>query len=388
MHQFSFDDLPEVDLALDATYKGGSFKDVRDDPLARLLPVGNQGGFRFKKLPSGAVGLVVLYSSGEERDWPDYLDFETGRFTYFGDNRTAGQDLHGSSRGGNRILREAFDAAHGDRSLVPPFLIFQRGESGRDVVFRGLAVPGGPEVGEDEDLLAIWRTSVGARFQNYRALFTVLDAPLISRQWINEILLGDSNGPNAPGAWRIWNETGRCVSLTAPSTVAFRSKAEQLPTEETGRAMLGALHCHFIDKPHKFERCAVEIWRMIEAGVTNVSVTRRSMDGGRDAIGQHSLGPPSDRISVQFALEAKCYGPDNGVGVKELSRLISRLLHRQYGVLVTTSYLGSQPYQELREDGHPVVVVSGRDIVEVMRAKGISNPVEVRSWLEREFPIV
>ena len=68
MHQFSFDDLPEVDLALDATYKGGSFKDVRDDPLARLLPVGNQGGFRFKKLPSGAVGLVVLYSSGEERE--------------------------------------------------------------------------------------------------------------------------------------------------------------------------------------------------------------------------------------------------------------------------------------------------------------------------------
>ena len=127
---------------------------------------------------------------------------------------------------------------------------------------------------------------------------------------------------------------------------------------------------------------------MIETGVTNVSVTRRSMDGGRDAIGQHSLGPPSDRISVQFALEAKCYGPDNGVGVKELSRLISRLLHRQYGVLVTTSYLGSQPYQELREDGHPVVVVSGRDIVEVMRAKGISNAVEVRSWLEREFPIV
>jgi hypothetical protein len=52
-------------------------------------------------------------------------------------------------------------------------------------------------------------------------------------------------------------------------------------------------------------------------------------------------------MSLDFALEAKCYAPENGVGVKELSRLVSRLRHRQFGILVTASFLGHQAYQEL-----------------------------------------
>jgi hypothetical protein len=77
-------------------------------------------------------------------------------------------------------------------------------------------------------------------------------------------------------------------------------------------------------------------------------VTRPSVDGGRDAIGKYRVGPISDPISLDFALEAKCYGPNNGVGVKELSRLISRLRHREFGILVTTSFVSQQAYQELR----------------------------------------
>ena len=44
------------------------------------------------------------------------------------------------------------------------------------------------------------------------------------------------------------------------------------------------------------------------------------------------LGPASDRLAVEFAVEAKCYGSANSVGVKEMSRLISRLRHREFGV--------------------------------------------------------
>ena len=54
------------------------------------------------------------------------------------------------------------------------------------------------------------------------------------------------------------------------------------------------------------------------------TVTRPS--GGRDAIGTYRVGQLADRISLDFALEAKCYAPENGVGVKELSRLISQPL--------------------------------------------------------------
>jgi hypothetical protein len=89
---------------------------------------------------------------------------------------------------------------------------------------------------------------------------------------------------------------------------------------------------------------------------------------------------------VDFALEAKCYSPENGVGVKELSRLISRLRHRQFGILVTTSFLGHQAYQELRSDRHPVVVIIGTDIAAILVKGGLRTPEVVWEWLTAEFP--
>ena len=122
------------------------------------------------------------------------------------------------------------------------------------------------------------------------------------------------------------------------------------------------------------------------APTSDYTLTAPSRDGGRDAYGYYKLGPEADPIRLDFALEAKCYGPDNGVGVRELSRLISRLRHRQFGVLVTTSYLAPQAYEELRDDDHPVVVISARDIVDILKRQGIATPSETEAWLQREFP--
>jgi hypothetical protein len=88
------------------------------------------------------------------------------------------------------------------------------------------------------------------------------------------------------------------------------------------------------------------------------SPTESSIRAAQDYL----LGPRADPVAVEFALEAKCYGPGNGVGVRETSRLISRLRHRQFGVPVTTSHLDSQAYREIREDGHPVAVYAGCDL--------------------------
>ncbi|WP_163069640.1 restriction endonuclease, partial [Acinetobacter baumannii] len=68
-------------------------------------------------------------------------------------------------------------------------------------------------------------------------------------------------------------------------------------------------------------------------------VTRPSRDGGRDAVGQLRIGAGPASILVDFALEAKCYSPPGSVGVRDMSRLISRLRHRQFGILVTTTWL-------------------------------------------------
>ena len=99
-----FAQLSTADLIVERTYLGGTSGHAGDDPLAALLPIGNQGGFRYAGSPSkGTVRLVVLYTSGVNEDWPDVLDPATGTFTYYGDNRAPGHDLHDTPRRGNRM---------------------------------------------------------------------------------------------------------------------------------------------------------------------------------------------------------------------------------------------------------------------------------------------
>lgn len=103
-------------------------------------------------------------------------------------------------------------------------------------------------------------------------------------------------------------------------------------------------------------------------------------------IGHYALGPAEDRVNLTFNLEAKCYSVSSSVRTAEMSHLISRLRHREFGVMVTTSYVHKQAYEEIRSDGHPIIVMSGIDIVRTLRARGLGSVMAVREWLEREFP--
>jgi hypothetical protein len=382
-----FHQLAESDLQVGAVYEGGTQGTAADDPLARLLPCGYQGGFRFKgEGASHTYRMAVLYTSGADPDWPDSLDVETGIFVYFGDNKRPGAALHETPRGGNELLRFAFNAIHGlppERELVPPFFIFRKSSSasGRNVEFLGVAVPGGKDIVPAEDLVAIWRASQGQRFQNYRASFTILDIANVPRAWIADLAAGDSLGANCPGPFRRWVETGAYEALEAPRTTEFRSIADQAP-RPGDEALVAAIHNHYQSNPHGFEACAMELWKMLaQESVSQITATRPSADGGRDAFGLYSIGPPGDRIHLDFSLEAKCYAPGHGAGVRDVARLISRLRHRQFGVFVTTSFLAPQAYRELREDQHPVVVISARDIAELLRQHGIGTRVAAEAWL-------
>jgi hypothetical protein len=77
VRRYAFAELATADLVVDAVYEGGRAGNVGDDPLARLLPVGNQGGFRFRGKPP-TPRLVALLSTGGEPAWPDELDPYTG----------------------------------------------------------------------------------------------------------------------------------------------------------------------------------------------------------------------------------------------------------------------------------------------------------------------
>ena len=84
-------------------------------------------------------------------------------------------ELHDTQRKGNLLLSRVFERAHlgaEGRERVPPFLLFDKPGPGRDVRFRGLLAPGASRLSAQEDLVAVWRTTKGQRFQNYRATFT------------------------------------------------------------------------------------------------------------------------------------------------------------------------------------------------------------------------
>jgi len=392
MKSFKFDELTTAPLVVDAVYEGGTTGNLNSEVLSKLLSaeddkgktlkVHNAGGFRYRgPLPNPLV--VALTSNSSEPAWPDSINPFTGQLTYFGDNRSPGE-LHKTHLGGNQILLNSF-SHFGDggvaRGSLPVFFYFTKW-SGFSQQFRGLVVPGGIAVTSDDQLSAIWRTKSGSRFQNYRALFTVLNIPEISRQWISDLMLGKDKLLNAPESYKRWVATGRYEPLVSENVIRVRTKQEQLPQDESGLKLIAHIHKRFEDKPHEFEPVALALWGLLSKLPMDAEVTRQAVDGGRDAFGVVRIGPTSDPLRLDFALEAKCYGINNSVGVKETSRLISRLRRHHFGVLVTTSYIGNQAYEEIREDGHPVVLMTGADIANVLQANGHDNEKKLDAWID------
>lgn len=83
-----------------------------------------------------------------------------------------------------------------------------------------------------EDLVAVWQAVRDQGFQNYRAAFTILDKALFQRQWINDILAGDTLSRQCPVAWRSWVERGAYKPLVS-ARLDVRPRSQQLPDSET-----------------------------------------------------------------------------------------------------------------------------------------------------------
>ena len=390
MQPFDFSKLSTVDLHIDAVYQSGRKGNSGDDPFSRLLGVSTGGGFRYK----GSIAkleMVVLTSTLSDPDWPDTLDRETGIYTYYGDNKRPGTALHDTPRKGNGLLSRIFQDAQTNkegRNRVPPIFVFANTGEWRDVTFLGLAVPGTSDVRVSEDLVAIWKLASGGRFQNYRARFTIVDAPQITRIWINDILSGNPHTSNAPKLWKKWIDTGHPTPLVASRSIEYRKKGEQLPSKAGEMAIIQTVQKYFSKHPYLFESCAASIVKMLLPDIASIDLTRPSRDGGRDAVGYLRIGSGNASILVDFAMEAKCYGTNHGAGVREMSRLISRLRHRQFGIFVITSYLDVQAYKEIKEDRHPIIVLAANDILALLKRNGYSDEKSVHEWLQLEFPVL
>ena len=389
-----FDDLEKADLIVDCIYKGGSAPNLSAEPFHKLIPgCENSGGFR-KKLRedgSGKYAYVILYTSMEEMEWPDFLEEETGIFRYYGDNRTPGKTLTDTKKKGNLILEMVFSLLNEGKNLkdIPPFFVFKKTGNGRDVQFLGLAAPGNPKISPDRDLVAFWRTYNDKRFQNYEAYFTILDTKNepISREWIKSLIFDYENSlEKAPEVWKKFLREGRngIVPLRAPKILKIPNKNEQLfKADEEGIKCIEFIRNHYNAFPQGFEECATSIISKMDQNFVDFSLTRPWRDGGRDAIGRYSIhtgGNVNHPLIVDCALEAKCYGIRKGVGVREMSRLISRIRYRQFGIMITTGFVDTQAYSEVIEDGHPILIVTASDIAGILRRNSITLS-NIEYWL-------
>lgn len=215
--EFGFENLADSKLIVDAIYKGGATSDFGAEPLHHIFPkCGISGGFRKVRRvdDSTKMAYVVLYTTLNEPEWPDSIDNSTGVFKYYGDNRTAGRALTDTNAGGNRLLENVFSIlnSNGPYDDIPPFFIFRNVGIGRDMQFLGVAAPGTCCMSPEHELIALWKTINGSRFQNYEAYFTVLDTgeEPITRTWLEKLINDHASSiAYAPAAWRSFINSGR-----------------------------------------------------------------------------------------------------------------------------------------------------------------------------------
>ena len=267
--------------------------------------------------------------------------------------------------------------------------------------FIGLMAPGIKWRPQKDWLIAVWGCNFAKeRFQNYKALFTVVDTSSgsaahsgagINLAWVTDIINGRAyESEYAPLEWKRFIDGKNFKSLICKPLSGVKSKAEQLPDTPLGMEMLQALHDYFIeeDNGYSFEPFACDIARQMDERVATLDVTSPYRDHGFDGVGKYRIFSRSEnQVFADFYLQAKCYDPSNGLGVGDTSRVISRIKNRQFGILFTTSYVAEQAFTEILDDGHPVNIVSGKDIIAF-----IQNDLELYStealleWLKKNYP--
>ena len=220
-----------------------------------------------------SMGWIVIHFSKWCRN-------NTGQFVYYGDNKRPGHTLHETARGGNALLRLVFERIHSqpaERNKVPPCFVFRKYAtpvSARSFQFRGLEAPGFPVMPPTYDLVAVWKTAEGQRFQNYRATFTVLNEAEISQAWIDDLMNGEILTENYPVTWSDWVERNHYNTLTSERTTDIRSLATQTPEGSNKQNILRKVWERFKDRPTDFERFAACIFQMHDNRVIIDEITR------------------------------------------------------------------------------------------------------------------
>ena len=361
----------------------GSLKDPGDQFMRWInIPgsgIRNMGGIRplkFTRLGERQPAYIVLVSVEHSRGsasnpWEDLVDLRHGRIVYWGDAKYHPQKVVDDFVG-NRALKAAFDAVLDNlRPLIPPIFHFSKARSGF-MRFNGLCAL--------EELELSWFEDQGRPVRNYRAHLTVLDEEFVEVDWLHSRDSAEQRAQlySGPEAWRRY-QSGVIdrLQVWAP---AIRSSAAQLPAPGTDDATI--LQQLIGIQPTEFEAAVVSLFRELRDVPHNITRTRPTADGGFDFFGTFTLPPPV-QYEIDFRGEVKRFRVTSAVGPKDVSRLVARLGRGQYGLFVTTSYFTRQAQEEVLEDRYPTALLSGADIVRMMRELRIATIAQLSpSWLE------
>ena len=163
-----------------------------------------------------------------------------------------------------------------------------------------------------------------------------------------------------------------------------------MPQEKAGKKLLGIIYDYFskVKDEYNFEEFAGKIFQMSDPEkIYDFKVTQSSRDGGRDVIGFYKIGTNNSSYKFSYHLEAKRFKPDekHGIGVRFTQRLISRIKYREFGVFVTTSFISKQAYEEIIDDNHPIIFITGKDIIDILIKSGINNEKNLLKYLKKNF---
>ncbi|MFK3957915.1 restriction endonuclease [Guptibacillus hwajinpoensis] len=383
-------------LIIDQKYRNTNNWKLPEDEFNKIFKrfkdgkgIQNVQGFRWKSKYSGSTNIndaafIVIVTNFNEKEWPDQLDYETGIFTYFGDNRKGGSDLHSTL--GNEYLKNTFDLIHlhNNRYDIAPILLFQSIKEHKHYMkFLGLLAPGAADVLPIEDLIAVWRVEKVNRFQNYRSIFTILKEAEIDLKWLDDICQGVNpvSSIYCPKSWKVWVDENVYTPLECETTKSIRKLKEQTRNPEEQDIINEILDL----TDREFEFAAKEILKLTDPHLFDLEVTRSVKDKGIDIIGKYKIGYKEYSYCLRAIGEAKRWRK-KGVNSKEFLRLISRMTKDTIAFFVTTSYFGEAPQKEIIEDDRPIILICGKDIANILMDKNLAGKgyeKELKEWLEK-----
>ncbi|MGB0154951.1 MAG: restriction endonuclease [Verrucomicrobiales bacterium] len=325
-------------------------------------------------LPAYLILVTHNVTGGDLNPWDDVVDLSNAEILYWGDAK-GGQAKKVDDFRGNVTLRKIYDYILGGQyDLVPPILHFSKPKKGV-VQFNGLCVL--------DNLDLSWFDDQGQPVRNYHAKLTVLDCEEVCIDWLHHRVACDSPAlldkhPNCPESWLTYKKGNK-----QPIDIwikQIRSDSQQLPPVDSDDDKV--LKQLVSLDPYDFERVIVAIFKQMTDITHHVAGTKATGDGGFDFYGTFKLPRPVG-YEIAFRGEVKRYSRSTAVDPKSVSRLVARLNRKEYGIFVTTSYFTKQAQKEVLSDGYPVHLISGADLVNILKHLRILSGGVLRSdWLE------